>query len=74
MTPAITTRARRTLHIESVTLATIASTHRAAHAELREGMAALERAAAKGKLQKDGTRLPRKATTANPAGVESVAA
>ena len=37
-------------------LDTIVRNHRSAHAELREGMAALATAAAKGKLQKDGTR------------------
>jgi len=41
-------------------LDTITADHRAAHAELREGMAALARAGAKGPLQKDGSRMPPK--------------
>jgi len=38
----------------------LTASHRAALEELRDGNAALARAAAKGKLQKDGSRLPEK--------------
>jgi hypothetical protein len=45
-----------TAHVRKI-LDRLARDHRTAHQELREGMAALAAAAAKGKLQKDGTRI-----------------
>jgi len=43
-------------HVRAI-LDRLARDHRIAREELREGLAALAAAAAKGKLQKDGTRI-----------------